>query len=309
MIIDLKEYIPNKIIPRIGKLKSLKVSENNNKLILRAKDCRKVITLNRFTNLSNEDFIAIGIYFAEGQRRINLNKQIHHSGEIAISNGDLKCLQIFCNLMEKLGIKRTEFKVYAGLNINLKEKISQREVLDYWLSSLNLTKACLRPNYNFTFTGTKNKKVPTCTGFYGCLNMAYASVIFRSFFLYFINKIFIDCINAKNKQYISLILKGFFAGDGHVEYSYKPRRKGLYFCNKDDKFISLLVKSLELLGINSYFITDPNKTKTNSKSLVVAKYSYMKILIDYKITDLINYKKEKARELINSYKIINGKFS
>lgn len=309
MIINLKDYIPLEVIPRQGNVKPLNVIEGHSSLQLNARNCRKSLILPKFIEFNDNDFMAIGLYLAEGQKFVNLDRKTHHTGEIDFAMSELNCLELFCNFIEKIGISRTELKICVNLNINFKYQISEEEVLDYWIKSLNLTRASLRPTSRVSYTGTQGKKISTCTGKHGCLHLTYASIIFRSFFLNFINKIFDEAIASKNISVICLILKGFFAGDGHVEYSIKPKRKGLYFCNQNHAFIKKLINSLQILGVNSYFITDPNNLKTNGKSLVIAKYSYMKILIDYEITDLISYKKEKSLALMNSYNIINGRFS
>ena len=46
-------------------------------------------------------------------------------------------------------------------------------------------------------------------------------LIFRNIFIPFVENFFKNVISKNNKLAMSLILKGYFAGDGHVNYSNK----------------------------------------------------------------------------------------
>lgn len=85
----------------------------------------------------------------------------------------------------------------------------------------------------------------------GCFHIFYASTIFRSFFLNFVQKVFDDCIKNKSKEKLALILKGFFAGDGSVNYSKKYNRKIVEFLTNDLELSNKIRKSLEILGLTS----------------------------------------------------------
>ena len=201
MLIDLLNYLPKEIIPKQGAIKILEFYSEKNKLILKSKHCKKII-INRYLNLSEKDLIAFGLYLAEGQKFVNLERKIHHTGEISISYSDLEGLELFCQLLEKIGIERNSLKIQIDFNINLKNKISKEGLINYWLNSLNLFKKSLRPNFRVRYTSKIGQKIRTCTGKYGCLNISFASTIFRSFFLNFINKLFLDFLNNKNKDFL-----------------------------------------------------------------------------------------------------------
>ncbi|MAG52519.1 MAG: hypothetical protein CMH62_00985 [Nanoarchaeota archaeon] len=144
MKIDLMKYIPNKIIPKQGNLKEFSISEHNSNLLLFYKGCRKKILLPRFVNLSEEDFVAIGLYLAEGQKYVNLDKKYHHSGEIDFSNSELISLELFCKFIKKLNISSKEFRWEIVLNVKRKF-IDKSLLLNYWVENLNLDFEKRRP--------------------------------------------------------------------------------------------------------------------------------------------------------------------
>lgn len=85
--IQIKEFIPATIIPRNGPVKKLEIMENKDNLILNSPHCRRVV-IPKNIYLNSNDFIAIGLYLAEGTTYCNLNDKTKHSGEIAFANSN-----------------------------------------------------------------------------------------------------------------------------------------------------------------------------------------------------------------------------
>ena len=134
----------------------------------------------------------------------------------------------------------------------------------------------------------------------GCLHIFYASTIFRNFFLNFVERIFDDSIKSKSKEKLALILKGFFAGDGSVDYSAKYKREQVEFLTNDIILLNKIKKSLEILSLTSIRETWPESTKTHTKSLRIYNKHDFKILADYDIPNLIGYKRKIFAKIMKS---------
>ena len=82
-------YLPNYIISRSGELKDLEVFVRNNKLVLNCIGSRKSIIFDRYIELNEENFIAIGLYFAEGNKLVSIrSNSTFHSGGTAFCNSN-----------------------------------------------------------------------------------------------------------------------------------------------------------------------------------------------------------------------------
>ena len=222
-----------------------------------------------------------------------------HSGEIVFVNSHPNCMILVCRLLNKFGISTKNLKWKIGLNTNYKDDINKDDLFDYWLNKINLDKNSARPNWLY-YSGKVGGRISNNTGKMGCLHIFYASTIFRGIFLNFIEKIFDDAIRTKSKEKIALILKGFFAGDGSVDYSNKYSREQVEFLTNDPILLNKIKKSLEILGLISIRETWPESTKTHTKSLRIYNKHDFKILADYDIPNLINYKREIFAKIIDS---------
>jgi hypothetical protein len=296
--IDVKEFIPAKLIPRSGNIKKLKITENRDNIMLSSFRCRSLILPKKIC-LNFNDFIAIGLYLAEGTTYCNLNKKTKHSGEIAFVNSNPDSIIIICKLLNKFKISTNNLKWKIGLNIHYKDKIKEEELFDYWVQKIGLDKNKARPKW-FYHSGRLGGRLRSNTGKKGCLHIFYASTIFRNFFLNFMQKVFNKSIENKSKEKLALILKGFFAGDGSVNYSDKYDRKLVEFLTNDIELSNKIRKSLEILGLTSIKETWPESTKTHTKSLrIYNKHDFM-VLAHYGIPNFVDYKRETFSKIINS---------
>lgn len=295
--IRIKDFLPLFIIPKIGSKKKLDLIENEDSIILKSRRCKEIV-LNKKIILHKNDLMAIGLYFAEGDKHVNLNKKYHHSGEISFVNNEIECLNLIISLLEKLGISKDKFK--WRIDLNIKHSLNSRELINYWIDNLKLNKLNKRPKWIYR-TGNLKTKLCTYSSEYGCFHIYYSSTVFRNFFLNFINEIFDTCIIYQLKKELALILEGFFAGDGNVDYNKKYNRKQVEFSNNNLKLLNKIRKSLEILGLKSIKETWPEKTKTHSKALRIYNKNDFDILNKYKIPFLLSYKKEKFMQIINSY--------
>jgi hypothetical protein len=302
--ISLLQYIPAKIMSRTGKFFLTKIvkkaSSKASSIILSTSSKRNSISLPSNICFEPDDFIAIGLYFAEGEKYTNAPGISKHSGQISIANCDVNAIKIYCKLLNKLNISTNELHYKIGLNINFKNSVDIEKLHDYWISSLSLNSAKRRPKWIY-FTGKIGSYRDISTSEKGFIELYYGSTIFRGFFLNFIYSLFDLCIDKRHKEELSLILKGFFAGDGCVHYSKNPRRKQIDFLNKDAILLEKLRKSLQILGLNSIRETWPERTKAHTKSLRIYNYHDFKILEHYNIVTLIDYKKETFEKLMKSY--------
>ena len=214
-------------------------------------------------------------------------------------NSDIISLDLFCNLLNKFGIYRKDLRWCIDLNINYR-LINKKKLFNYWIDNMNLEFSKARPRW-LKYTGSTNGRLTDLTTRYGCINLAFASVVFRNFFLNFINTFFEKVIRMKNKKVLGLILKGYFAGDGHVAFKLKPRRKNISFGIKDKKLLLMLKKSLRIVGLHSVKETYPEKTKINSKSICIYNLADFRILDLYDIPNLVSYKRKKFTMLLKSY--------
>ena len=296
--IKSKEFIPTTIIPKMGPIKKLEIIENGDSLRLSIPRCRNV---NIPTNicLNSNDFIAIGLYLAEGTTYCNPNKETKHCGEIGFVISHPNCIILVCKLLNKFKISTKSLKWRVGLNINYKNQTSKEDLFNYWIKKVKLDKNNSRPK-SIYYSGKIGGKITTNTGKMGCLHIYYASTIFRNFFLNFINKTLNDCIKNKSKEKLALILKGFFAGDGCVNYSSRYNRKQVEFSANDLELSDKLRKSLKILGLTSIRETWPEFTKNHTKSLRIYNVHDFRILAYFDIPNLINYKRKTFSKIMNS---------
>src|SRR3989338_1093922 len=296
--IKIKELIPAKLIPRSGSIKNLDIKEKHSTLILNTTRCREV-TLPKYIIMDSEDFIAIGLYLAEGTTYCNLNKKIKHSGEIVFVNSNTNCVSIICKLLGKLCINKKNLKWKIGLNINFKANINKDKLYNYWVREIGLGRNNSRPNWLY-YSGKIGGRLSSNTSDKGCLHIFYSSTIFRNFFINFVQKIFDNSIEDKSEQRLALILKGFFAGDGSVNYSDKFKRKQVEFLSTDASLVEKIRKSLQILGLTSIKETWPERTKNHTKSLRIYNKHDFRILAHFEIPDLVDYKRKTFSKIINS---------
>ncbi len=297
---SLLEYVPIKIMSKTGKTFFSKTTKKGSSILLSTSSNRNFILLPSTLSLEAEDFIAIGLYFAEGEKYTNAPGISKHSGQVSIANSNVNAIKMYCNLLSKLNIPTNELHYKIGLNTNFKNVVDIEKLHDYWISSLSLNIAKKRPKWIY-FTGQIGTYRDVSTSEKGFIEIYYASTIFRGFFLNFINQLFDLCIKKAYKEELSLILKGFFAGDGCVHYSKSPRRKQIDFLNKDAILLEKIRKSLQILGLKSIKETWPERTKAHTKSLRIYNYHDFKILERYEIVALFDYKKQIFEELMKSY--------
>jgi hypothetical protein len=293
-----KEFVPNTIIPRSGQIKKLDAIENEDSLRLSSSRCRNV-NIPKNICLTSDDFIAIGLYLAEGTTYCNPNNKTKHCGEIGFVISHPQCILLVCKLLNKFNISTKKLKWLVGLNINYKNKISNEDLFNYWIKKIKLDKNNSRPK-SIYYSGKIGGKITTNTGKRGCLHIYYASTIFRNYFLNFINKALNDCIKNRSKEKLALILKGFFAGDGCVNYSRKFNRKQVEFSANDLELSDKLRKSLKILGLTSIRETWPEFTKNHTKSLRIYNEHDFRILAHFDILELINYKRKTFTKIMNS---------
>ena len=279
--------------------KELRTLEIGNKLSLSSLRCKEVI-LPRIIYLTYADFVAVGLYLAEGTTYFNLDKKYNHDGEVSLVNSHPECINLFCNLLGKFNISMKKLKWKIGLNINYKKSTDQKTLINYWVHNVSIEKTASRPTWLY-YSGKIGSRITSNTGRMGCLHLFYASTIFRSYFLNFIDAMFNDAIRNKSKEKLALILKGIFAGDGCVSYSAKFKREQVEFLCTDPILFNKIRKSLEILGLNSIRETWPEKTKTHTKSLRVYNKHDFLVLSEYGIPNLIGYKKENFSKILGSY--------
>ncbi|MBT3836292.1 hypothetical protein HOD05_04510 [Candidatus Woesearchaeota archaeon] len=296
-IIDLKKYFPKIIVPKIGVDRELMRIENNDNYILSCTFAKKKITIPKRIILNANDFIAIGLYLAEGYTKINRKKKYYHDGSVTFVGSYKEMINPICDLLEKLNISKEKLKWKIGINVNIKRKFT--EIIKYWVKNTNLRDENLRAKSVY-YTGTLGK--PTIrSGINGCVHIFFPSVVFRSFFLNFINLIFQNSLNNKNIKELSLILKGFFAGDGSVNYCKKYNRRLIDFASNNPELIGKLKEALSIIGISSIKETYPELGKSNNKSLRIYNKKDFLILQKNEIPNLLSYKKKIFDELMNSY--------
>ena len=106
-------------------------------------------------SLDENDLVAIGLYFAEGDKYVNLNKKYHHSGETAFVSNEKVCLCRIINLFEKLGVSKEDLRWRIGLNI--KHDLNKENLLNYWISQLELNPSNNRPKWIYRTGGINTK--------------------------------------------------------------------------------------------------------------------------------------------------------
>ncbi len=299
MRLDLLDYIPKKVTPRRGKSRDLVIIECENKLILKAKYCRKDITLNRFIEIDNSDLIAIGLYFAEGNKLVSETSKNHHSGEIGFTNSYLKSIKCFLVLMRKFELEVSDFYWELGLNINYKNNM--KKAISYWKNNLFLLEEKM---YKAHFKGIIGGRLSNNSFKFGHIKLSFCSVIFRSFLLNFMDKTLDDAIYYKNKRVLSRILEGYFAGDGHVSFNKKNKnnsRRVIEFLCNNLKLFNKLFNCLGIIGCNNLKQTHPERTKTHSKSIRIYNKHDFLIISKFKITNFVDYKSNEFSKLLKSY--------
>ena len=127
---NIKEFAPIKIVPRCGPIKKLTLKEDGYNLVLSSLHCRDV-NLPKNMSLNSNDFIAIGLYLAEGTTYCNPDKKMKHSGEIVFVNSHPDCIVLVRNLLNKFGISTKNLKWKIGLNRNYKDSINKEDLFDY----------------------------------------------------------------------------------------------------------------------------------------------------------------------------------
>jgi hypothetical protein len=297
--ISLIEYIPDKILSKTGKYFNSVIKEDTNSLILSDTFSKsRCIELPKTINLDPEDYVALGLYLAEGEKYTNSPGKTKHSGYVSIVNSNVKALIYYCRLLEKFNVSRRKLHFRIGVNRNL--EIDEERLFSYWVNSLQLDPGMKRKKWIY-YTGNPGKYRDVSTSEIGFIELYYASTVFRTFFLHFINELFQICLRFKYKNELSLILKGFFAGDGCVYYSEKNNTKMVDFSNKDSELLNKLRESLNILGLKSIRETWPERTKAHTKALRIYNMHDFKILQEYEIIDLVEYKKKIFEILMKSY--------
>ena len=97
-----------------------------------------------------------------------------------------------------------------------------------------------------------------------------------------------------------MILKGFFAGDGCVNYSRKFNRKQIEFSSNDLELSNKIRQALKILGLKSIKETWPEYTKNHTKSLRIYNVHDFKVVEEFDIVNLIDYKRKTFSEIIDS---------
>lgn len=302
----MKDYLPEYIIPRRGENKILEIHHGiNNDYFLSYGGCRKNIRFQEKINLSENNIIGIGLYLAEGKKeKLSKFKKSNHNGEISFDNSDPGAINSVINLLKKFGVNRNELKFNIDLNINYKSNSDKLE--SYWSDKLKLNPHSKRKGF-IRYVGVKNNKLSNNTRPYGCLRIAFSSVILINIFIPFLLKFFREVISKKDKKVISLILKGYFAGDGHVSFSQKisSGRKHVEFLCNDAELRSLLKTSLKILGINNIKETNPLINRTHTHALRIYNRTDFLVLNKYRVLDFIDYKRETFSNLLSQYKTIS----
>ena len=101
--IKIKGFIPSTIIPRNGPIKKLQIIKNGDSFSLYSSRC-KGVNIPRNICLNSDDFVAIGLYLAEGTTYCNINNKTKHSGEIAFAISHPNCISLVCKLLNKFKI-------------------------------------------------------------------------------------------------------------------------------------------------------------------------------------------------------------
>lgn len=304
MIISTRDYLPNQILPRYGNVKrELVVKPINNSYILTAYRCRKEINIPKKISLNNKDLIAIGLYLAEGKKeRPHKNKKSNHNGEISFDSSDVNSLNLVCKLLEKFGIKREEIRTTLDLNVNYRKELSEYQLSKYWMAKLKLNPHNKRKLW-LRYKGVEGGRLSKNSSHRGCIKLSFASVIFRNIFIPFTENFFKNMLNKKDKQAISLMLQGYFAGDGHVSFSKKLPygRKHVEFLCNDPNLKSLLREGLSILGLTNIKETNPLTTKTYTHALRIYNRQDFLVLNKYRILNFVEYKREIFVNLLDRY--------
>lgn len=151
----LEKYIPTEIIPKQGSNKKLLIIKEENSYTLLAPRSRKKIQIPKKMIMDQDDFIAIGLYLAEGYTKINPNAQYLHDGSVTFIGSHPQMLNPVCSLLKKFYIDRAEIKWKIGININLPRV--QEELISHWVKKAGLKRENLRKK-GIYYTGTKGKK-------------------------------------------------------------------------------------------------------------------------------------------------------
>lgn len=294
-IIQIKNYIPKEVFPKQGaRSKKLIKKDFGDFHSLTCSNSRIQTMIPKLIHLEDSDFVAIGLYLAEGYTKVNFNAKYYHDGSVTFAGSYQEMLEPVCSLLEKLGIPRAELSWKIGLNRNI--QTNHEEEIEFWVRNVKLNVSKLRKNY---FTG--KKRAVRSTGEKGCVHLFFPSVVFRSFFINFVQKIFNECLTTKDKEKLALILKGFFAGDGNVNYCKKYNRKQVDFaCNNLD-LINKLKQALHIVGLKSVKETFPERTKAHNKSLRIYNLHDFQLLHKYEVLNLLDYKKRIFLGILKSY--------
>ena len=296
-VITLSDYLPDLVIPKQGRSKVLRVKSSKRKLLLSCKKSRKNISISKEITLSNSDFVAIGLYLAEGYTKVNKKAIYNHDGSVTFVGSYKEMLIPFCDLLAKLGVQKRYLKWRVGINVNIEKRDSK--ILYYWSREINLSIYNLRTSSIYR-TGTLGKSTIR-SGKNGCVHIFYPSVVFRSFFIYFIHKIFEESLLSRNIPELSLILRGFFAGDGCVYFDKRYNTMFVDFASNNPELISNLRKALTIIGVNVIKETYPEFGKSNNKSLRMYSKSDFDVLNDHNIINLLGYKAKIFHNLLESY--------
>jgi hypothetical protein len=197
--LSLLEYVPAKIMSKTGKYFLSETIKKDSSFILSTSSNRNSIILPSTLSLEPEDFIAIGLYFAEGEKYTNSPGKTKHSGQVSISNNNLRVLSYYCSLLAKLNIPIADLHYRIGLNVNYKDVVNASSLLHYWITSLKLNSEKKRPKW-ICYTGKLGNYKDISTSDKGFIDIYYASTVFRGFFLNFINKIYDICLDNNFKE-------------------------------------------------------------------------------------------------------------
>lgn len=243
MIVNLKEFIPNKLDYR-----DIFIKEEGKYLII---SCNKIkpprrVRLKNKINIDKSFLEIIGLYFGDG------GNSLSGSGnrKVTLINTNFILHKYWIQFLNNFGINKNQ--LYIQIQKGFNSHLSDTNFIDYWSNKLNLPKD--------RFCKTLSVKPFNCVK-YGNLVISYHSKLFRKIF----NNIFEFSLNLckKDKGLAVAFIRGLFAAEGYVglnrynslnvlDISIKDKKRRLFVKNLFKKIGGKIADNHNRLKITGY---------------------------------------------------------
>jgi len=295
--IDLKEFIPNKVL--VGKKPNksdlnIEIKENDIKLFystLHSNNSKRKhhLIIPRYIKNNKETFEVLGLLQAEMRKT--------YDGAVSFTNHEYRLVNnVMLWFKKEFDINFGWWKWHLTVNINKPEdenykKEIEAKLLQYWIKKSPVLKENANPVSVIYIKNTKNKKLK----FYdhGSLNIYYKSNLLSQIIKKYVKEMSF-LVPTLDRENIRNFMKGIIAGEGCVENEKKWGHFRVHISAKDKEDRDLYQNCLNKIGIK--IVQYHNYTE-----MIISKRENHIKLLKQKLMCLSPKKYNKFLSMLNNY--------